>query len=109
MSSLGQKWKSQVTLDQENYNELITDLQHREVEAQEWVQDIRTQGLAQGIESCIANGSDSLGLLVPSSILFTNAFQAFMAEQSHHDLQMNVALNAEDEETSILLVTPARS
>lgn len=77
-----------------------------EAEAAQWIEKARQTELAQGIASCVARGSDSLALPIPSQIVASAPLRAFMESLKAEGLLVDIAVNGESAQESLLLVSP---
>ncbi|MGO7367087.1 hypothetical protein [Rhizobium leguminosarum] len=107
MSTLGQQWRQQVTADMANLSILEESLARREAQAEAWVREAQLRNLLDGINSCIARNSDSLALPVPSELVTTRALRNFMVSLSDQDLTVDVAIDADGDGESLLMIAPS--
>lgn len=106
MTTLGESWKRQVSVNGENRQVLEAGIAQRELAAAQWVEQAQKTKLPQGIASCITRGSDSLALPLPTDIIATAPFRTFLDFLRSEGLLLDVAINGEGSPDSLLLISP---
>ncbi len=106
MATLGEDWKRQVPLNDSNRRELEDGIARREHAAAQWIEGVQQGLLAKGIASCVSRGSDSLALPFPTEIVASAPLRSFMDTLQAEGLLVDVAVNGQGAQESLLLVTP---
>lgn len=106
MATLGEDWKRQVPANEGNRRVLEDGIARREQTAVQWIEHVRQTELAQGIASCVSRGSDSLALPFPTEIVASAPLRSFMDSLTAEGLLVDVVVNGESAQESLLLVAP---
>lgn len=106
MATLGENWKRQVPVNEDNRLILKDGIARRDETAAQWIEHVRQTALAQGIASCVSRGSDSLALPFPTEIVASAPLRSFMDTLQAEGLLVDVVVNGQGTQESLLLVTP---
>lgn len=106
LATLGEDWKRKVSINEDNRRVLEEGIARREQVATQWIEHVRKIALAQGIASCVSRGSDSLALPFPTEIVASAPLCSFMDALKAENLLVDVVVNGQSAQESLLLVTP---
>ena len=106
MESIVAAWREKVPGDTANYKVLAAGLVVRDQEVRTWIETHLKGAIVAGIDSCVSRCSDSLALPVPSSYVAVHVFATYLQQLTTTGLTVDVAVNAQGPETSLLLLNP---
>jgi hypothetical protein len=110
---LGEYWRQSMEPNQtpaqaNNRRELLQDIASREQLAETALRPLMERGVQEGIDSCIARGSRSLGFDIPDGIEGTDAYRRFRSWAADNGLMVHV-MHDTKLSSPLLTLTPAQA